>query len=373
MISIRQLLLTFLLIVLSVAPVLGQGHTRLRNICRVKGQEENVLRGVGLVVGLNGTGEANDPATMRALSQSMEIMGNPVSMTGRFDDATSKALKNIKNVALVMVSATIPATGARRGDQLVCHVSALNGKSLEGGRLAFAALQGPNTQDRRVFANCQGAIQIDDPDQPMVGYIHNGCQMEQDVFTRFVSDDGWITFVLDSNHADFLVANDVAEQIAQSYVEGYFASSNGKGLSPEERLFSTDRQRFVHAIDAANIRVKIPPGYKGDEVAFVADLLEKTIYTAEPEARVVINTRTGSIVISGDVEIGDIVFTHRNVVVETGNAASFLPVAPGQSEQPKLQRLIDALANLKVPANDVIEIIRGIDRMGKLHAKLILL
>lgn len=372
MILTRQLL-TLALILLTVAPAFGRGNTLLRNICRVKGQEENVLRGVGLVVGLNGTGESNDPATMRALSRSMEIMGNPISMTGRFDEETSKALKNIKNIALVMVSATIPATGARRGDQLICHVSALNGKSLEGGRLAFAALQGPNTQDRRVFANCQGAIQIDDPNQPMVGYVHDGCQMEQDVFTRFVSDDGWVTFVLDSNHADFLVASDVAERLSESYTSDYLGVTKGAELSTEEKLFSDDRQRFVHAIDAANIRVKVPPTYKGDEVAFVADLLEKTVYTAEPEARVVINTRTGSIVISGDVEIGDIVFTHRNVVVETGNAASFLPVAPGQSEHPKLQRLIDALANLKVPAQDVIEIIRGIDRMGKLHAKLIML
>ena len=57
--------------------------TRLKNICRVKGQEENVLRGMGLVVGLNGTGEANDPMTMRAIARAMEIMGNPLATNGQ--------------------------------------------------------------------------------------------------------------------------------------------------------------------------------------------------------------------------------------------------------------------------------------------------
>ena len=60
----------------------ASARTVLRNICRVKGQEENVLRGLGLVVGLNGTGEANDPQTMRALARAMEVMGNPIPQTG---------------------------------------------------------------------------------------------------------------------------------------------------------------------------------------------------------------------------------------------------------------------------------------------------
>jgi flagellar P-ring protein precursor FlgI len=144
--------------------------TRLKNICRVKGQEENVLRGMGLVVGLNGTGEANDVPTMRAVARAMEIMGNPVAMDAQ--KSAFEELKKVKNAALVMVSATVPATGARRGDQVDCFVSAINGKSLDGGRLAFASLQGPNTQDTRVYALCQGQVTLDNPDQPMVGIVH---------------------------------------------------------------------------------------------------------------------------------------------------------------------------------------------------------
>ena len=132
-------------------------QTFLRNICRVKGQEENVLRGLGLVVGLNGTGEANDAQTMRALSRAMEILGSPIPQQGLLPGQGSlDELKKIKNAALVMVTARVPDTGARRGDKVNCSVSAINGKSLEGGRLAFAALKGPNVQDDHVYALAEG-------------------------------------------------------------------------------------------------------------------------------------------------------------------------------------------------------------------------
>src|SRR5688572_14370428 len=107
--------------------------TRLKNICRIKGQEENVLRGYGLVVGLNGTGEANDPIIMQSIARSMELMGHPLvaGQQGAYEE-----LRKIKNAAVVMVTATVPATGARRGEKLDCFVSGINGKSLAGGRLA---------------------------------------------------------------------------------------------------------------------------------------------------------------------------------------------------------------------------------------------
>src|SRR5262252_7041283 len=123
----RVALVALLVVALSNPVVFAR--TQLKNICRIKGQEENTLRGLGLVVGLNGTGEANDANTMRALSQAMQVLGNPVSL-----DPSQSALndvKKIKNVAIVMVSATVPATGGRRGDKVDCYVSAINGKSLD--------------------------------------------------------------------------------------------------------------------------------------------------------------------------------------------------------------------------------------------------
>ncbi|TWT88222.1 Flagellar P-ring protein precursor [Pseudobythopirellula maris] len=342
---------------------MAQSYTKLRNICRIKGQEENLLHGFGLVVGLNGTGATKDLATMQALSKLMIEMGIPVSDTGRFDERAEEALKNVKNVALVRVTATVPSTGARTGDQLDCYVSAINGKSLEGGRLEFTYLVGPNKSDNRIYAVCNGQLQVDDPSQPMVAVVHNGCRMEQDVYTKYMTDDHWITFVLNHNHADFLVASEVAEAIGNKYSDNYLDASID---------FEANRQEYVHAVDAANVRVRVPEGSYNDEVAFISDLLETRIINAEPEARVVINSRTGSIVISGDVEIGDVLFSHRNLMVETGAAAGFLPIDVSQSNKPKLDKLVQALANLKVPAEDVVQIIKAIDDMGKLHAKLII-
>jgi flagellar P-ring protein FlgI len=332
----------------------ASARTQLKNICRLKGQEENVLRGLGLVVGLNGTGEPNDPPTMRAIAQAMRIMGD--GEQGGLDE-----LKKIKNVAMVMVTATVPATGARRGDQIDCYVSALNGKSLAGGRLAFASLLGPNTNDKRVYGLCEGQVIVDDPDQPMVGEVLGGCQVEADIFTPFYSEDGYITLILDRNHANFQTAALIAETINSQYRESLNYSEDNKS-APEEDL--------CHARDAANIRVRIPEVYRSDPVGFASDVLDIKLYEHEPESRVVINPRAGSIVISGDVEIGDVVVSHKNVVVEAATQ-TFNALDVDQTNDPKLKQLVDQLNSLKVPTVDMIEIIRGIDRNGKLHGRLI--
>ena len=343
-----------LILVLCLSAVMGQdcsAQTLLRNICRVKGQEENVLRGLGLVVGLNGTGEANDPATMRALARSLEIMGSASPQRGLPGAETLQELRRVKNASLVWVSATVPATGARRGDKVDCRVSAINGKSLEGGVLAFAALQGPNVIDNRVYGLAEGRIHLDDVNQPNVGSIHNGCQMEEDVFTPFV-EDGRITLVLDKNHANFETANDIAGMIRQTKFQ----------QTPEQ----------VRTVNAANIVIQVPAEYESDPVAFVSEILELRTYNPEPEARVVINERTGSIVIHGDVQIGDVVVSHKNIVVEaTEDTPRFTGLQTESEKSPKLKSLVDALNALKVPNQDAIGIIKDIHLSGKLHGRLI--
>jgi flagellar P-ring protein FlgI len=335
--------------------------TRLKNICRVKGQEENVLRGMGLVVGLNGTGEANDGPTMRAIARAMEVMGNPLTMDGQ--QTNLEELRRMKNAALVMVTASVPSTGARRGDRLDCYVSALNGKSLEGGRLAFASLQGPNTQDSRVYALCQGQLTVDNPEQPMVGIIHGGCQMEADIFTPFwlKENDGgkYITLVLDKNHANFQTAAEIARLI--------YEQMSNLGITDGKKL-----EEMVWAIDAANIKVRIPKIDENDPVGFTAALLDSRIEEPEPESRVVVNSRAGTIVISGEVEIGDVLVTHKNITVEAISSPAFAAVDVDESNKAKLDQLVTQLNSLKVPPEDMIEIIRGIERNGKLHGQLII-
>jgi flagellar P-ring protein precursor FlgI len=344
--------------------------TRLKNICRIKGQEENVLRGYGLVVGLNGTGEANDPIIMQAIARSMELMGHPLagSQQGAYEE-----LRKIKNAAVVMVTATVPPTGARRGDKINCFVSGINGKSLAGGRLAFASLQGPNTMDQRVYALCQGQVTIDDETQPMVGVVHGGCQMEADIFTPFYKD-GYITFVLDKNHANFQTADEVAKMIWERVVTEYDDSSEtAQAAYDEGNTASTDG--IVRAVDATNIIVRIPESARKDPVGFASDLLDVRVIEPEPEARVVINPRAGTIIISGEVEIGDVIVSHKNVVVEAAAGPipdSFAQIDVDESNKPKLDKLVSQLNALKVPTSDVIEIIVGIERNGKLHGRLIM-
>lgn len=350
-------LASYLVLALAVATLIGvqsspcSARTLLRNICRVKGQEENVLRGLGLVVGLSGTGEAADAATMRSLARAMEIMGSPIPELPLAPGGGLKDLEKVKNVALVMVTAHVPATGARRGDKIDCYVSGINGKSLAGGRLAFAALQGPNTKDRRVYAMCEGPVHLENPEQPMGGIVSGGCQMEEDVMTPFIRDGRIITLILDEHHASFQTATEVAEAI--------YGSHSGEG------------EGFVRAVNASNIEVRIPDEYIDDKVQFVAELLESTIFSPEPEARVTINQKNGTVVISGDVTIGDVVVSHKNIVIEAGEAATFTALDPDQTDDAKLQSLVTALNSLKVPHEDVVEIIKGIAQNGKLHGRLI--
>lgn len=332
----------------------ASARTFLRNICRVKGQEENVLSGLGIVVGLNGTGEANDAQTMRALARALEVMGNPIPQTGLPGQGTLDELKKIKNVTLVWVTATVPGTGARRGDLLDCSVSAINGKSLIGGRLISAALKGPNIDDQRVYALAEGAIHIEDETRPLTGRIHNGCQMEEDVFTPYVDANGQITLVLDKNHANFQTASDIAGIIRQTYFQ----------QNPDD----------VQAYDATNIKMRLPEIYRKDPVDFISSLLDMQSYTPEPEARVVINERTGSIVISGDVQIGDVVVSHKNIVVDATIAMPPFTALDSDDggDSAKLTALVDALNALKVPNADAIDIIKNIERSGKLHGRLII-
>jgi len=339
-------------------------RTLIKNICRVKGQEENTLRGLGLVVGLKGTGDSDKSLpTMRALARAMELLRHPVAGPELDSRQVLESLKGTRNVALVWVSTTVPASGGRSGDKLDCSVSAISAKSLEGGRLAFAALHGPNVNDPTIYGLAQGRIQLDNFDYPVEGKIAGGCQLQQDIFNDFVKD-GKITLVLDENHADFQIAQGVAEAINQQL--GYRGDS-GVALY---------RNEIAKPLDAVNIEVHIPEQYADYPVAFVAEIRDLPVFEVQTEARVVINERAESIVISGEAKIGPVVVTHKNITVEAdaeqrAAASRFVPIDP-DGDSPDLKSLIETLNAIQVPTRDIIEIIKGIDRNGRLHAHLII-
>jgi flagellar P-ring protein precursor FlgI len=354
----------------------------LKNICRVKGQDEVTLRGLGLVVGLKGTGDGGETLpTIRALAKSMEVMGMPLSAPTARGQGGLKELKDAKNVALVMVTATVPATGSQRGDRIDCLVSAIGAKSLAGGRLFVTPLLGPDVRDRRVYAMVEGQVELDDPQKaPTAGRIARGCRLEADFSNDMFIQDGKITLVLDKDYADFQVAAEIADLINTQIL-------NNRATDSE----SIDGSRQARAVDQVRIEVPVPAAYLADNaknraadvVAFISEMLSMQVPEPPVDARVVINQRTGSIVISGDVELGASVVTHKSFVIEAGQTLpKFVAIdtedraltAEERAKKPpttKLKALLEALNAVKAKPEDMIEIIKGLKRNGKLHAHVI--
>jgi flagellar P-ring protein FlgI len=343
------------------------GQIRLKNICRVKGQEQNTLHGMGLVVGLKGTGDGGDFLPMvRSLAQAMELMGSQIGKGGAAE------LKNARNVAIVSVTATVPEAGARQGDEIDCVVSSIgSAKSLEGGRLFITAMMGPQVEDTRIYGFCEGALHIDDPKLPTTARVHHGCRLEED-FLNVFKKNNQITLVLDEHHADFEVAQEVAELINRNWYSTTQMGSSPRGSS--NKLASLQTKPVAKAVNAKYIEVEIPPAYQKEPVDFISQVVGLTIAEPQTPARVVINERAGVIAIGADVEIGSIVVAHKNIVIETGDnlpAERFVAIDPGELQTAKLKALVAALNAVKVPTTDIIQIIKDIERNGKLHGQLI--
>ncbi len=340
--------------VLYTAPAVAQ--TRLIDVCRIKGQEENELVGMGLVVGLRGTGDGPKfLPTIRSLAATLQLMEHPLGQAGLAE------LKDAKNVALVMVSATVPAGGARDGDRLNCRVSSIGAaKSLEGGRLFVTPLQDIQPGSTRVYAFAQGDLKVD-PNNPNTATVFNGCRLVEDFFNPYVKD-GHITLVINPNQASFIMAQEVADLINQQFAYPRYTEQGSEYIRPAK------------AINQVNVLVEIPQQYRQYPVEFVAQVMNLPLDEIRTDARVVINERTGSVVISGNVEIGPAVVTHRNIVVETGVLPDnqFFGIDPQNSSPTQLRALIEALNAVKVPTEDIIDILKGLDRNGKLRGRLII-
>ncbi len=368
---------------IGLALVLGIGvltaeaaaRTTIKNICRLKGQEENTLQGIGIVVGLKGTGDGgNFLPTLRSLEKIMKVMGDPLSPKDGL-----REIRESKNVALVTVTATVPAAGARQGDKIDCVVSSIgSSKSLAGGRLFLTAMIGPDPRNPnpRVYAMSEGPITIEDSAIPTTGRVFQGCRLEEE-FMNLYAKDNKITLVLDKYHADFQVARDVANLI-NSHLSSAGTITQDANSVIDDKLDA--KTNIARAINQVNVEVTIPPPYLNDPVDFVSLVLELPMLEPKSVPRVVINERSGSIVISGDVEIGAVAVTHKNIVIETTEAPSakrFVGLDPADPlssnpSNPKLKALVEALNALHVATSDIIDIIKGLDKNGKLYAQLVI-
>src|SRR4051794_1650007 len=166
--------------VLLSSAIAARADHRIGDICRIKGQEENILVGMGLVVGLKGTGDSDMKATQRALAHFMDMIGHRLG-PGQGGQPVLDELKGAKNVALVYVTAVVPQGGAQQGDNLDCIVSAVSAKSLDGVNLMLTELKGPVPGDKTIYALAKGLVSVDDPNRPQSGRVPLGCQLERKI------------------------------------------------------------------------------------------------------------------------------------------------------------------------------------------------
>ncbi len=340
--------------------------TRVKDVCRFADQGESVLQGLGLVVGLNGTGDAGkDLVLARPLAQVLANNGMPI--------ANFEELKNSKSVALVMVTCRTPAGGVKVNDRYDAIVTTLHGaSSLEGGELYLTALTGP-FPGQPVYAMASGPVEVDPESVPTRGRVRLGAQIVRPFPQMRVG--ATIDLVVEPAFAGYQSTTHLAERIRDEYL-----------LRPAG--FGDEAMEVARAIDDRTIRVTIPEGYRDDPAPFLADVMntEFDVSQLKLPARVVVNRRTGAIVVTQDVSISLVAIAHKNLVirrmtpepvptpanplVSTENVAGFGTGADAQT-QARLDDLLNAFKALDVPVEDQIEILHMLDKSGRLNAELI--
>lgn len=353
-----------------------QASTRLKEIARIEGSRSNDIVGYGIVVGLAGTGDSpRSKATMQSVTNALLQFGIRVPA----DDVNSR------NVAAVIITATLPPF-SQPGDQIDVNVSSLgDARSLVGGTLLMAPLRAAND---RVYALAQGQISVGgfqfdfngnlvQKNHPTVGMIPNGASIERGTVDALLSESGTINLILDN--PDFTTASRIKNALNE--------------------LLGPQRATAIHAG-----KVVVTPPEGAYDLIDLITAIENVELTPDQVARVVINERTGTVISGGNVSINDVTISHGaiRVVISTDflvsqpnlgffNAGSALPgvrsvvvpdteidVQEGIAESidlppgTSISDLVTALRQIKTSTRDVITILQGIKRAGALHAELII-
>ncbi len=326
---------------------------KIADITHIQGQRENKLIGVGLVVGLNGTGDGGKflPA-IKPLASFLTHFGNPVI------DLSN--LKSVKNVAIVSVEAVIGENGAREGQKLDVYVSAIgSAKSLKGGRLLITPLLGPHKADNTIYALASGPLSVD-PNNPTTATVKGGATMEQDVIYSFV-DNGLITLVVEDTHASWAMTSTIAMTINEAV------------------SVRADQTQIAKAVDAKNVVVQIPRKELKNPANFIAWIQSLPILLPEKKAQVTINPKTGTIVIDGSVTISPVTISYKGITISTESLyiKKMRKKYNGKVEEIdvpetiELKLLTEAMDALQIPAEDRIAIIRELARSGNLQGRLV--
>ncbi|BCR06609.1 flagellar P-ring protein [Desulfuromonas versatilis] len=343
--------------------------TRIKDIAGLEGVRDNQLVGYGLVVGLNGTGDsASTQFTVQSLVNMMERLGVTVDR----DEV------KVDNVAAVIVTADLPPF-ARAGSGIDVLVSSIgDAESLAGGTLLMTPLKGP---DGNIYAVAQGPLVVGSlafggkaakvqSNHPTVGRIPGGALVEREVPYSFGGGDSLSYRLKD---ADFTTASRMSSVINSRFGAG-----------------------TARAVDGGTLQVRLPEQYRGRTVEFVADL-EGLEVTPDATARIVVNERTGTIVMGEEVRISTIAVSHGNlnlVISESAQVSQPGPFSEGQtvvvpqtsievseegSEIVVLEKGVSigevarALNAIGATPRDLIAIFQAIKAAGALHAELVIL
>jgi flagellar P-ring protein precursor FlgI len=284
---------------------------RLKDISVFKGIRSNQLLGYGLVVGLNGTGDGtNTEFTIRSIVNMLERMGIHI-------DRERIGQVKLKNVAAVMVTATLPPF-SRTGNRIDVVVSSIGeSKSLQGGTLLLTPLKGA---DQHVYALAQGPIVVGGfavsgasgtgvtKNHPTVGVITKGALIEREVPVQL---DGRREATLCLFNPDFSTAEKVKEEINRSMGGSY-----------------------AKCVDSGTLTIAIPESNQSNVAEWMASL-EKLEVTPDTVAKIILNERTGTVVIGEHVRISTVAVAHGNLSIqikERSVVSQPLPFAPAAPE-----------------------------------------
>ncbi|NOY52382.1 MAG: flagellar basal body P-ring protein FlgI [Deltaproteobacteria bacterium] len=343
---------------------------RIKDLVNIEGVRDNQLLGYGLVIGLDGTGDDTSTIfTNQSLASMLQRLGVTVN------PAKVKGIK-AENVASVMVTTTLPPF-ARNGNRLDIKISSIgNASSLRGGTLLMTPLKGP---DGKVYAVAQGEVSVGgfsfggasgggvQKNHPTVGVISGGALVEREV-PMTVFHQGRIRAALRT--ADFCTANRIAKAVNQ-----YFGAHT------------------ANALDGGTLEVMLPKDFQNNPVSFISRL-EAIDVAPDTYARVVLNERTGTVVMGEHVRISTVAISHGNLSIEikervgvsqpralaSGKTVTVPDTTVKVSEEKRKLMLVPAgvsigevvrgLNSIGVSPSDLIAIFQAIKAAGALQAEL---
>jgi flagellar P-ring protein precursor FlgI len=370
-------------------------QNRIIDVCTVKGQERNSLRGVGVVVGLQGTGDQNPATTGAGLAEMLAKSGWEIPRTASGQPIT-EIFENDKNATLVMVTAEVPPAGARQGSLIRCQVHAWNGTtSLAGGTLLETALTGgpalPSTREGNraatlpILAIAAGQIRLEGT-QTVTGIVDNGCQLTVDFRNEFFEDVEeivgkddpfggepgtkrtvrYLNLVLRPSHAEFSTADRIAQQVNDEL-------DRNEPRTDDAGNVSNDGRTFARATDSVNIRVRFLSAYYDDPVGFTRLVLEDIpVVLNTKNTKIVLNRRTGVITVGEDVYFSPVAITSGDFKVDVAPFREMsLEDTQGLGGVMKLKRLTQALNDLQAPPSTIIDVIKHLETGGHLFGQVI--